>query len=115
MSNVDKKLEEAIIQELVLLKKVSLEDQKELPSIIEAECESMEQVLSKGCSRELIRTNIIENLSDKEKVIYLEYLSIQPKLIDLSNSFTDELVVLLTEEVVEQSDYSEAKQNKQFH
>jgi len=113
--SIDKKIEQVMIDEMLTVEKFRKHQQGEHQSTIDIELEHLESVLCTGEVRELIQELLVSKLTDKEKMIYLEFSNVQDKIFDLIPEFDRELSRLQAEKVVEQSDYSQAKTKKQLH
>lgn len=109
MSDIDKKIEQTMIEEMILVERFRKQQSGELPETIDIEEEYLEQQLSTGEVRQLIQDLLVSKLTDKEKMIYLEFSNVQEKIYDLLPIFNQELSALQAKKVVEQSDYSENK------
>ena len=110
--SIDKKIEQTMIEEMLLVERFRKQQAGELPETIAIEEEYLEQQLSTGEVRQLIQDLLVSKLTDKEKVVYLEFSNVLEKIYDLLPIFNQELNALQAEKVVEHSDYS---QNKTRH
>jgi len=113
--SIDKKIEQTMIEEMLLVERFRKQQQGELPENIDIEEEYLEQQLSTGEARNLIQELLVNKLTEQEKLVYLEFSTVQDKIYNLLPEFNEALSELQARRVVEQSNYSEAKIKKQLH